>query len=240
MPVVWDFDHSLIPDNSDTWIPAQLLPSSLDFIRAGHAAGQAWTPLMDATLSHLHSKGVTSAALLAAAASLPSDPAIVAAILALHAKGIPQYILSDANSLYISAYLGAHQLTACFQAVHTNPATVQGSDCVSVGPYHSPPPGCPLCPPNLCKGRVLDGLREGEGSSSSSSSSAAPAAEGKWVYIGDGGGDHCPCLRLAAGDCILAREGWELAKRLGKAPSKARVVQWKDGKELAAALAEEF
>jgi pyridoxal phosphate phosphatase PHOSPHO2 len=247
MPVVWDFDHSLIPDaNSDTHIPAALHPPSAAFIRAGAAAGQPWTPLMAATLALLHGAGVTPAALTAAAAQLPSHPALLAAVRALHARGAAQYILSDANSLYIAAFLAAHGLQPCIAAVRTNPARVEASGLVALAPYHAPPPGCPRCPPNLCKGRVLEEELRPLAAAAAAAAAAGAAGGGgsapggdKWVYVGDGGGDLCPCLRLGAGDVILARRGWELHKRLQREAPAARVVAWEGGEDLAAALQRE-
>ena len=230
MPVVWDFDYSLlIATNSDTWIPKHLYPEAAAFIRAGSAAGTQWTVLMDQTLALLHAQGIPASAIAAAAAQLPVDEDILGAVRALRAAGVPQFILSDANSLYIASFLSANALTPCFAAVHTNPAREEASGRVSVGPYHSPPPGCARCPPNLCKGRALEeALRP-----------AAPEG-GKWVYVGDGGGDACPCLRLSAGDVVLAREGWELDKRLKGEQPAARVVTWATGQDLAEALRREL
>ena len=60
------------------------------------------------------------------------------------------------------------------------------------------------------------------------------------MYVGDGGGDACPCLRLSAGDVVLAREGWELDKRLKGEQPAARVVTWATGQDLAEALRREL
>ena len=236
LAVVWDFDHSLIPDaNSDTWIPAQLHAPAAEYIRRGSAAGTQWTALMHATLGLLHGAGVGADAITGAAARLPSDARVLAAIRALHAAGATQFILSDANSLYIGSYLAAHGLAHCFAAVKTNPAAVGEGGRVAVAPYHARPPGCPRCPVNLCKGRVL----EEELRALAAGAGAGAGGAVKWLYVGDGGGDACPCLRLGAGDVVLAREGWELHRRLQREAPAARVVPWASGEALAAALARE-
>ena len=54
------------------------------------------------------------------------------------------------------------------------------------------------------------------------------------IYIGDGSGDLCPCLRLNNQDIILARENYPLYKKLHDPLIKpyvlAKVVPWNDGK----------
>jgi pyridoxal phosphate phosphatase PHOSPHO2 len=229
--VVWDYDHSLIPDNSDTFIPKMLAPGrALDALFANPRA-LPWTELIGQVLSHLHSVGVTAAQIAAASAAMPFDAEVHTAIAELAARGARQSILSDANTLYISTFLARHGLTAHFADVHTNPATVAADGgLVRLAPAVPPgaPHGCALCPPNLCKGAVLRRWR----------AAAAPAAA--WLYVGDGGGDVCACLQLGAGDVVFARAGFPLAKALqGRhaAGLRAALRLWASGGELRAGLA---
>jgi len=79
--------------------------------------------------------------------------------------------------------------------VETNGAEVDAGGRLHISPHQPPtaPHGCPLCPPNLCKGAVL--------SSWLAASRTAPLC----VYVGDGGGDYCAASRLMPGDVLLAR-----------------------------------
>merc|ERR1712151_981330 len=62
-----------------------------------------------------------------------------------------------------------------------------------VSPYHEGEPHkCSLCPANLCKGGVLEQLRQ----------SFKPT---RVIYVGDGGGDFCPSCDLQVGDYVLCR-----------------------------------
>ena len=196
--VVWDFDWSLINENSDTWVIEQL-----DFSGRVWAEGEAkfrrkeldWTSLMDWALGELHANGHSAAAISEALAKLPVLGGALAAVKLCLSVGAEQRILSDANTVYINTILEARNLTDAFAVVETNPASYDDSGRLHVRP-HQPadvaPHGCPMCPSNLCKGAVLDGW-------------LAALKPERCVYIGDGGGDFCPATRLRATDFVLAR-----------------------------------
>lgn len=81
---------------------------------------------------------------------------------------------------------------------------------------------CPLCPPNLCKGRVLDAIRAVH-----LATSGQPKMQ--IVYAGDGPGDLCPSLRLTSEDCLLPRHEYPLSQLLSRgylALVKATVYPW--------------
>uniref|UniRef100_A0A7S2V388 Uncharacterized protein n=1 Tax=Fibrocapsa japonica TaxID=94617 RepID=A0A7S2V388_9STRA len=59
--------------------------------------------------------------------------------------------------------------------------------------------GCPepLCPYNLCKGKVVDEMLE--------ELREQGKEFGRIIYVGDGGGDYCASTRLRENDVVLAR-----------------------------------
>eukprot|EP00640_Fibrocapsa_japonica_P003693 CAMPEP_0113945050 /NCGR_PEP_ID=MMETSP1339-20121228/38455_1 /TAXON_ID=94617 /ORGANISM="Fibrocapsa japonica" /LENGTH=298 /DNA_ID=CAMNT_0000950447 /DNA_START=26 /DNA_END=922 /DNA_ORIENTATION=+ /assembly_acc=CAM_ASM_000762 len=59
------------------------------------------------------------------------------------------------------------------------------------------PHGCSLCTDNICKGSVLDGLLQ--------EAKAKGTEFGRIIYVGDGGGDFCPCTKLRETDIVMAR-----------------------------------
>ena len=77
---------------------------------------------------------------------------------------------------------------------------------------------------------------------------AASASRGgglRVVYLGDGSGDFCGCLRLGPRDLVLCRAGYSLEKKLRKLRSTASeavlaalpvCVSWSDGESMRAAL----
>eukprot|EP00933_Yihiella_yeosuensis_P017612 TRINITY_DN14674_c6_g1_i1.p1 TRINITY_DN14674_c6_g1~~TRINITY_DN14674_c6_g1_i1.p1 ORF type:complete len:193 (+),score=28.66 TRINITY_DN14674_c6_g1_i1:92-670(+) len=125
-------------------------------------------------------------------ASVPVHPGCVTTI--QHAsEQADQIILSDANTVFIQSFLEKAHLRHNFKEIISNPAEFDPDGRLHINPYHSGEPhNCPLCPPNLCKGKVLDQLR----------SSLQPAFI---IYVGDGGGDFCPACELRAGDAVLCR-----------------------------------
>lgn len=236
--VVWDFDWSLVNQNSDTYVIEKLDPSGEIWAEARGRKGAQWTALMDWALGELHSRrGVTPAQLREALATIPVMPAVREAMQRAAARGNEQRILSDANSFYISSILSEPLHAAShFSAVETNPAALDPDGRLRVQP-HQPagiPHGCPNCPPNLCKGRVLQQWLE-----------ERPSL--RCIYVGDGGGDFCPAARLRPGDILLARRAphgglLHLARTQGIA---APIVEWggeddSEGADLLAAFSSCF
>ena len=195
--VVWDFDWSLINENSDTFLVEQLDSSGaiMDAVDGKLADGEGWTELMDWAVGELHARGHKPQAVRETLSRAPLLSGALEAVAAAREAGAEQRILSDANDVYIATVLRAKGLEGAFAHVETNPAEFDGAGRLRIRP-HQPadaPHACPNCPPNLCKGAVLERwLKE-----------LAPAM---CVYIGDGGGDFCPATRLRVGDTLCARQ----------------------------------
>ncbi|KAL2930187.1 Thiamine phosphate phosphatase-like protein [Bienertia sinuspersici] len=58
------------------------------------------------------------------------------------------------------------------------------------------------------------------------------------IYIGDGGGDYCPCLKLGENDHVMPRKKFPLWERIHSNPSivKATVNEWSNEGELETTL----
>lgn len=186
---MWDYDWSLIDTNSDTFVVEQLRPELMDrFDDPG-----SWTELMDRQMASLFDLGIRREELQECVASVPAHPGCLEAIRLGGAKNARQVVLSDANTVFIEAFLEKQGLRGLFQEVITNPAQFDEQGRLHITPHHTGAPhSCPLCPQNLCKGSVLERLR------------AAFAPE-RIVYVGDGGGDFCPACDLGPSDAVLCR-----------------------------------
>jgi pyridoxal phosphate phosphatase PHOSPHO2 len=224
---VWDFDETIVLANTDTLVFERLCPSLLTSIVHGPPPRPSWTARMDTGLAALAARGHTPAAVIDAVAQapLPADTRAALQAIAAHPRAASA-ILSDANSLYISAILDRADLNHAFAAgIFTNPARIVQAD-VATGPGldHGAaeritvaprcgdgvpgavdgPHGCKRCSANLCKGKLLDALVKRYDS---------PLV----CYIGDGGNDACPAMRVRAGGVVMPRKGFTLEKLiLGK------------------------
>ena len=122
--IVFDFDWSLVNENSDTYVVHALDPGGAIWAAAKErlANGMQWTALMDWVAGELHGAGHTVADMQAALARLPVLPSALAALSIARRHGAEVRILSDANSLYIAWILEALGLADAFTAIVTNPA----------------------------------------------------------------------------------------------------------------------
>ena len=89
--VCWDFDHSLVNDNSDTWVVEQLAPELMpEFSRLRRDEQLGWTDIMARQMQSLHARGVTEVQLRACLASLPMQPQMIEAVRLAQAAGATQ------------------------------------------------------------------------------------------------------------------------------------------------------
>lgn len=212
---IWDFDWSMVEENSDTWVIDQIGAHDI-YTHLRESQGLPWTRLMDATLSAAAAQlGATPADVRAAVRALPVDAGLADWLCgaATARRGMEMVIVSDANSVYIAEVLAHHGLTSCVAEVHTNPAAWdERTGALRVAPLHAAPHGCHRCPANMCKGQVVrDVLARRR---------AVGAAPDAVVYVGDGRGDFCPTVQLLEDDA------------LGRAAVLAR-TEYPDGKSCA-------
>ena len=240
--VVWDFDWSLINENSDTFVVEQLDPSGriMATLEKQSMSGMPWTECMDWVAGQLHTAGHDAKAFAAALARVPVLSGALSAVALAREHGAELRILSDANDLYIRWILTHLGLAEAFTTVETNGAIVEPTGRLRITPHQPPatPHGCARCPPNLCKGAVLsDWLGEGV---------VATGSPRRCIYVGDGGGDFCPAMRLSQDDTLLARRAPHdglLRKVRASGRARARVVEWSerdDGASLLAGFSEHF
>lgn len=226
--VVFDFDKTIVDCDSDNWVVDSLGATRRfdDLLR--HLP---WNHAIDAMMGELHAEGRTAEDVAACLRAAPLSPHVAAAIESAHARGCELRVLSDANAFFIDTVLDHHGLRGCFTEVNTNPSRVDADGRLRIGPYHAAPHGCGVgtCPPNMCKGQVLDRiLRE----------AAAGGGRKRVIYLGDGRGDYCPSLRLAREDFVMPRRGFPVWDLICEDPARvqAEVHPWADGAEMEATL----
>ncbi|PIA64398.1 hypothetical protein AQUCO_00100110v1 [Aquilegia coerulea] len=219
--VVFDFDKTIIDCDSDNWVVDDLGGTDLfnELLPT-----MPWNTLM--MMKELHSQGRTIEEIVECLQRAPLIPQIISTIKSAHALGCELKILSDANLFFIETILKHHGLMDYFSEINTNPGFVDEGR-LRIFPYHdfiSCPHGCDLCPPNMCKGFVIEKIR------------ASAFAEGKkrFFYLGDGKGDYCPSLKLGGNDYVLPRKNYPLWELISNNPSllKANIYGWSNGEEL--------
>ncbi|KAL1339051.1 hypothetical protein AAHE18_U004500 [Arachis hypogaea] len=222
--VVFDFDSTIIECDSDNWVLDEtgftekfyeLLPTTL------------WNPLMDRMMGELHSEGKTIEEIVEILKRTPLNPRIVHAIEAAYSLGCDLKIVSDANMFFIETILKHHGVRNCFSEIIANPSYVNEEGRLRISPFHDymkSSHGCSLCPPNMCKGVIIERIQN----------LLSTEGKKKFIYLGDGNGDFCPSLKLKENDYLMPRKYFPLSDLVSKDSNKikAEVHGWKDGEEL--------
>ncbi|KAJ9568427.1 hypothetical protein OSB04_004393 [Centaurea solstitialis] len=222
--VVFDFDKTIIDIDSDNWVVDELGATDLfnELLRT-----MPWNSVMDKMMAELHSRGKSVEDIEEVLKCIPIHPRVVPAIKAAHALGCDLRVLSDANLFYIETILKHLGIRECFSEINTNPGFVNEEGVVRIMPFHdfhTFSHGCSLCPPNMCKGKIIERIQ------------ATLDTEGKKtiIYLGDGAGDFCPSLKLTETDYMMPRKDfpvWDLICK-NRHLLKAEIHEWTDGEDL--------
>ncbi|GFP85678.1 inorganic pyrophosphatase 2 [Phtheirospermum japonicum] len=222
--VIFDFDKTIIEVDSDNWVVDELGATKL-FDQL--LPTMPWNSLMDRMMKELHARGKTIEDIKEVLRRAPLHPMIVPAIKKAHALGCDMRILSDANIFFIETILEHLGIKDCFSEINSNPSYVDEDGRLRISPYvdfHKSPHGCKLCPPNMCKGMIVERIQ----------ASLSKESNNKMIYLGDGAGDFCPSLRLKEGDCMMPRKNfpvWDLICE-NQTLLEAEIHEWTDGEEL--------
>ncbi|CEG80674.1 hypothetical protein RMATCC62417_14974 [Rhizopus microsporus] len=219
---VFDFDWSLIEEDSDYWTIHSLSPEVWVEVAQNEKSMQ-WTDLMDYALCALQSKGITKEDIIETLKKIPFSEEMRNVLFDLKAKGVPVILLSDANTFYIETILKAYGVRDCVTEIITNPAYIDEQGRLRVRRYilsTDLPHNCSNpCSVNICKGREIDHLIRKYG----------PLE--RIAYTGDGKNDFCPATRLRHTDVFFMRQGKGLDRFLTDLPEyktkiKSNFVYW--------------
>ncbi|CAH1422756.1 unnamed protein product [Lactuca virosa] len=220
--VIFDFDKTIIDVDSDNWVLDELGASDL-FNKL--LPTMPWNSLMDKMMEELHSQGKTIHDIEQVLNRVPIHPRVVPAIKAAYASGCDLRVVSDANTFYIETILKHLGIRECFSEINTNPGFVDDEGKLRILPFHDfhkSEHGCNLCPPNMCKGKVIERIQ------------ATVAGEKRIIYLGDGAGDFCPSRKLVEGDYMMPRKDFPVWKLIceNRDAVKAEVYEWSDGEDM--------
>ncbi|KAM0789288.1 hypothetical protein ACM66B_000128 [Microbotryomycetes sp. NB124-2] len=225
--VVFDFDWSFADQDTDRYVLEVLAPELRGSLRQ-HKQTTQWTDNVALHLRKLHERGATKEQIIASLQGLPVHPAMIRGVQTVKAREQPKtrfFCLSNSNAVYINTILKHHNMENFFEEIVTNPAQFLDNGLLELkrrvdpnGPQH----GCKIgCSANMCKGAELEAFISRHGGWD---------AFDRIIYVGDGGNDFCPLLRLRKGDVALVRMYRELSRRIVKEqnelPLKCDVVPW--------------
>ncbi|KAL3528643.1 hypothetical protein ACH5RR_007965 [Cinchona calisaya] len=194
--VVFDFDKTIIDLDSDNWVVDELGFTDL-FNQL--LPTMPWNSLMDKMMGELHANGKTNEEIEEVLRRVP-----------IHARIIP---------VIKSAYALGNQ--------HQSRLYIDENGRLRILPYHdfhSSSHGCDRCPPNMCKGMIIERIQ----------ASIAKEGQKRFIYLGDGVGDFCPSLKLKEGDYMMPRKNfpvWDLIC-MNRMHVKAEIHEWTDGEDL--------
>ncbi|TPX66471.1 hypothetical protein SpCBS45565_g04431 [Spizellomyces sp. 'palustris'] len=249
--IAFDFDWTLIDEDSDRYIFGTLSPPLLKKLYELHGQVQ-WTDLMAQLHEEMFLSGVSAQEVLEAWRGIPFNPATAKAIskATAHAKLI---ILSDSNTVAIHEILEPPISTP---SSPTPPISTLQDVSVFIALFHLPPHTLvqmdvqSIYAKNFIErffgfyfiGQALIEYIHAHGPFD------------RIIYVGDGRNDLCPATKLSSTDYILPRTGHALASLLSPASPTvnspglpdpvrsvpesvarkvcARVKCWKDGGEL--------
>eukprot|EP01084_Bolivina_argentea_P016378 30654_1 len=247
--VLWDFDWSLINENSDFYVMRKLFGEEeydykiypkLDQDAAAIGV-TIFTDIMDQFCwpKLWNDFKLNKQSFAKYICDIPIYPSNLHVIKTLgnekYKNDIEQYVVSDANTVLIETILQHHKIFPNIipsNQIYTNPGWYdEKTGIMRCKPYHTKdnPHNCELDKRslNICKGKILN-----EEIMKNKNKNIIK------IYIGDGGGDFCPITYFNENDFVFVRKypklrGLEkkIAKH-NKIKLQCKIMQWKDGKEL--------
>jgi len=235
--LAFDFDHTIVQLNTDVEVqklhPEGKIPESSEL--HGLYSSVGWTKFMAGVFKLLHEHKITKEEILKLMESLEFTPGMEDLIrTSVENHNAKVIIISDSNSVFINHILQHKKMDHLVDAVYTNPARWTDSGLLEIEPYHHQT-HCDLSTQNLCKGNILEDYI--------SSQSTKFSFVG---YVGDGGNDFCPALRLSENDLTCVREGYSLQKQIPKHKEtkglqiKSEIQYWKSGHQILTRIEEKI
>lgn len=224
--VAFDFDHTVVDDNTDIVIRDMVKSKITDEVTKLYTKS-GWIPYMQEIFHLLHSDGFTIKEIKAAIEDIPEVSEIKTLFKQLHDTGnVDIIIISDSNSVFIKYWCDYNGVSNYIKHVFTNQAHFNDQGVLKVQPYHHQTE-CNLSSENLCKGSVLEEFCRQQQQQQN-------IVYDRIFYIGDGNNDICPALRLGATDFAFARIGYRMQKEIQKQNLSldATLEIWNDGRDL--------
>lgn len=224
--VAFDFDHTVVDDNTDA-VARNLLPKdALISAEEVYKETDSWTLYMREIFKCLYEMNVSKQELVSAIQNIKPINDMDNLIKRLNKDRYEGIIISDSNSVFISEWLKFNNLDNFFRKIITNPAWFDDSGLLNIE-FYEHQNHCDISEPNLCKGHALENYISERKTDNVEFCSVA--------YIGDGRNDFCPTLRLCENDFVFPRLDYALHKKIRESEDsvvKAKVFPWSDGSDI--------
>ncbi|KAK9879572.1 hypothetical protein WA026_006639 [Henosepilachna vigintioctopunctata] len=232
---VFDFDHTIIQENSDTAVADLIKGGIPSHVKKLHKK-DGWTAFMQGVFDILHHNEVNKNDISDVITKLKPVEGMTNLIndISTHFN-YDVIIISDSNMYFINIWLENNGLKEYVLKVFSNPA-VFSDGALKIQMYHIQD-YCDFSTKNLCKGQILTDFLEMQKTNN--------IVYDKVMYIGDGSNDFCPILKLTDCDYAFVRHGYkcidlvnkakkgEIHDRFGISQSvKANVFVWKTGYDI--------
>lgn len=224
--VAFDFDHTVVDDNTDI-VVRDLAKSTISDEITKLYKQSGWIPYMQEIFHLLHGDGFRRIEILDAIKGIPEVAGLKALLKTLYDTGtVDIIIISDSNSVFIKHWCDHNNVTDYIKQVFTNQAHFNDNEVLKIQPYHHQLE-CPLSSENLCKGKVLEDYVQSQLEENA-------VAYDNIFYVGDGINDICPILRMGTQDFGYARIGYRMQKEFDKKNQSldATLELWTDGRDL--------
>jgi pyridoxal phosphate phosphatase PHOSPHO2 len=196
----FDFDHTLIDDNSDVVVWKAIHPELEPQVRTWSRAKRQWTEMMGAIMEELQSAGFQRDAIDRALSQCAFPDESKAILKHLKACGWTVVIISNANMHFIESILDSHGCRQYVDAIYSNPTHWDDRGVLRIQWFHSGHSCQQPCPQNMCKGMILDKV-------------IADLQPEVILYSGDGENDFCSVLHLRhSADHAFVRSNFSLER----------------------------
>lgn len=217
MLAVFDFDHTIVNDNSDIVArniinPPNLIPDSKNY-------PNDWTQYMQQVFDTIKNINISTEQIINSVSIMSPNKGMPKLLRALYENNINIIVVSDSNSLFIENWFKYNKLFDVLSYVYTNSGNIEDGR-ITIKPYASQTL-CDWCTKNMCKGTIIK-----------EHILCTNKIYNKLFYFGDGKNDLCPVLKLNQNDIAFPREGYVLDKLLKSHTTEAIVIPWSTGDDI--------
>lgn len=224
---VFDFDETIIQNNSDTFIYKTLKSQDIPKILKEKYRPGFWVDFMQEVFFYMNQNNISPEKMKSVLEKIPLTDGFEQLLkYLLLNKGVlfDTIIISNSNTLFIDWIIQKNGIGQVFDKIFTNPAKIENG-IVHIGYHHSH--NCLYCQANLCKKQVLlNYLKKHK--------------YDNIYYAGDGINDFCPTTILKKMDIVFPRDNYDLSSKIidfkKKNEYEPNVIFWKTGIDILKAI----